>query len=213
MLITISGMVGSGKSTTAAAAVKYLEEAGHRPSYVRFRYLKIFGFSRPERPQQRERATEGAAPETLVRGKRFAIRRLTAARTAGYLVRILAFRMSGTSELRGCAVVDRYFYDNFIQYRLQSRVERLYLAVLRRLIPVPDVALLLVARDETISARRPNYDPRYVQAAGRRYRELPQLFPNLLRIDTDPGTDPNEAIRRALSGAPGLGRGASVPRS
>lgn len=205
-------MVGSGKSTTATVVSRYLEEAGHRPSYVRFRYLKVLGFSRPRRPAEPTRSSEAPAREVM-RGKGFAIRRLTAVRAAGYLVRILAFRMSSTNELRGCAVVDRYFYDNFIQYQLQSRQERLYVAVLRRLIPQPDLALLLVARDDTISARRRNYDARYVEQAGRQYRELPKLFPNLVRIETDPDADSNEAIRRALSDLPGVRRGASVPRS
>ena len=208
MLITISGMVGSGKSTTAAVVSSYLEQAGHRPSYVRFRYLNLLGFSRPQRQPERTRSSNGSIPE-VVRGQRFTIRRLTAVRAAGYLVRILAFRISGTNELRGCAVVDRYFYDNFVQYKLQSRLERLYFAILRRLIPRPDVALLLVARDDTIAARRRNYDARYVEQAGRQYRELPKLFPNLIRIETDPDVDSSAAIRRVLSELPGV----SEPRS
>jgi hypothetical protein len=87
------------------------------------------------------------------------------------------------------------------------------MGVLRRLIPVPDLALLLIARDDTISPRRPNYERRYIEAAGNQYRALPQRFPNLVRIDTDTETGSLDAIRRALEQVPGFRSGASAPRS
>ena len=195
MLITVSGMVGSGKSTASAIVAEVLDEADLTPRRLRFRYLRLFGFEKPR--QHDVSGQQAVAPITpLVRGKGFAFRRLTLSLTIGYAVRILAFRFSGVGGTPRCDILDRYFYDNLAQYDLTSRRARLFAHALRRLIPVPDLAILLVASDETISLRRPEYDPHYVAGVGRGYRALPELFPYLVTIRTDPGISGEEEIRR-----------------
>jgi thymidylate kinase len=195
VLITISGMVGSGKSTTAATVADLLVAAGLTPRYLRFRYLRLCGFARPQRAESGKPAPADAKK---ARAEGFALRPLTAALTAGYAVRILAFRLSGIGRGARCDVLDRYFYDNLVHYALRSRRERVYAAILRRLIPAPDLAILVVASDETIGCRRSNYAREYIVSAGRRYRELPDLFPRLTTIRTDPESSPDEAIRNAV---------------
>jgi hypothetical protein len=96
--------------------------------------------------------------------------------------------MSGIGRASQCDVIDRYFYDNFVHYELRTRRERLYATVLRRLIPTPDIALVLVASDDTISARRPAYAREYITAVGTRYRDLPRMFPHLISVRTDGDT-------------------------
>ena len=194
MLITLSGMVGSGKSTTASLLTRRLEEHGFRPEYVRFRYLRLVGFAKPTRPRSTGTASTGAP----TRGQDFTLKPLTLPRAAAYLVRILAFRLAGIGKGPACVVLDRYFYDNFVQYQLRSARERLYAGVLGRVIPVPDLALLLVARDETIAMRRPLYAATYVEDAGRRYRELPAIFPHLVAIRTDSLEESTEALDEAV---------------
>jgi hypothetical protein len=206
MLITISGMVGSGKSTTAELIGELLGGRGLQPRYLRFRYLKLFGFDRKPTTSS-TRGPDHA--DTTRRAAGFALRRLTAARTVGYAARIVAFRFSGIGSGSRCDVLDRYFYDNFSHYELTTRRERLYARLLRPLIPVPDLAILLVASDRTIAARRRNYAEEYVVAAGRRYQELPELFPNLVRVSTDPGNSAEEDVRRALQIAIGRARPSS----
>jgi thymidylate kinase len=196
MLITVSGMVGSGKSTTAAVIVEVLAATGLNPRYLRFRYLKLFGFAR-HTPGESKPGGE-APPTTRVRGSGFALRRLTAARTIGYAARILAFRLSGVGTPSRCDVLDRYFYDNFVHYELNSRRERLYASVLRRLIPTPDVSILLVASDRTISTRRSHYAPEYLVTVARRYEALPNVFPHLIRVSTDPGGLADQRIRQVV---------------
>jgi hypothetical protein len=82
-------------------------------------------------------------------------------------------------------VLDRYFYDSFVHFTLSSARERLYLAALRWLIPVPDIALVLIASDHTIARRRPDYAPEYVSAAGDKYRTLRTHFPELIEVSAD----------------------------
>ena len=195
MLITVSGMVGSGKSTASAIVAEVLAKDDLPPRQLRFRYLKLFGFNRPKQHGASGQRTE-AATARIVRGKGFTPRRLTALLTIGYAVRILAFRFSSVGAASRCDILDRYFYDNLAHYDLTPRRARLFAHALRRLIPVPDLAILLVASDETISMRRPEYAPHYVAMVGRGYRALPELFPHLVTIDTDPGKSGNEDIRR-----------------
>jgi hypothetical protein len=183
MLITISGMVGSGKSTAASRVVEFLRQAGLDAHPHRFRFLDLPGFEKKR--ADNSNSSGRADRERSSRGSGFRVRRLTASRFAGYAVRVVSFRLSSFGSPTRCDVLDRYFYDNFVQYSLTSPAERLYLRLLRRLIPKPDAAILLIASDATISMRRPNYIAEYVATAGRRYRDLPLLFPNLVTIRTD----------------------------
>jgi thymidylate kinase len=206
MLITISGMVGSGKSTTAKHLVQLLDASGLKPRYRRFRSLSLFGLGRQT---SRDRSDRGAEEATVgaLRGSDFKLRRLTAPRAIGYAARIVAFRLSRVGGFGRCDVVDRYFYDNFIQYKLTSKLELLYAAALRRLIPTPDLALLVVATDETIYSRRSNYAREYVFTAGRRYEAIADLFPNLIRIRTDPGSSAQEEILQIVNAVIGRENG------
>jgi len=195
MLITVSGMVGSGKSTTAASVVDLLATAGLKPRYLRFRYLQLFGFRRIARSRP---TSVGTDREVQQRGTGFALRRLTAILTAGYAVRVVAFWFSGIGRASRCDVLDRYFYDSFVHYELTSVRERLYMGLLRRLMPRPDLAILLVASDSTILTRRGNYAVEYVGTIGRRYADLRTFFPNLICVSTDPHRMADAETRRIV---------------
>jgi hypothetical protein len=95
-------------------------------------------------------------------------------------------------------VLDRYFYDNFVQYKLTSWRERFYARLLRRLIPTPDLAVVLLASPETLAARRANYAREYLVIASGRYGKLAGVFPNLVSVYTDPGRSPNEDLERLV---------------
>ena len=206
MLITISGMVGSGKSTTADVMMDSLSGAGLKPQYLRFRYLGLLGFSRTGRSQP---DPQDGAERSGQRGRGFALRQLTPALALGYAGRILAFRFSRIGNPSRCDILDRYFYDNFVHYRLTSKAERFYAWVLRQLIPRPDAAILLVASDETISSRRPNYANEYVVTVGRQYLQLEKLFPHLIPIRTDAGSSAHDQIRRIAESLTAGGRRSS----
>ncbi len=77
-------------------------------------------------------------------------------------------------------VANRYFYDNLAHYDLDTPRRAPLRGLLARLMPRPDVAILLLASPETIAARRSNYSREYVDAVEDAYRRLPDWFPQLI---------------------------------
>ncbi|MGQ0734898.1 MAG: hypothetical protein ACT4QD_14740 [Acidobacteriota bacterium] len=186
MLITISGTVGSGKSTVAMHVVEMLGAAGVSCRSMRFRAFVTPSLSTLFKRRNAAQAVE--SPQSRQRWTGFRPRRLTMATSVGYAARILAFRtLRPMVGGRRCHVLDRYFYDSFVHYDLMTRAERFYLIVLRWMIPIPDLAILLVASPETVAQRRPNYASEYILGAGRGYDALPAQFPGLVKLRTDPG--------------------------
>ena len=184
MLVTVSGMVGSGKSTAVTHIVALLRQEGFlNVEAWNFRSLPCFGRTRADRDGDTSDGVPGSnsVPE---RGRGYTRRRLTAALAMGYIARAVSFRVYRLSH-RGPRVCNRYFFDNFSHFELESRRERLWLGLLRVLLPRPDLAILLVASADTIARRRPNYSSDYVAQVHAAYAELPNLFPELEVLSTD----------------------------
>jgi len=191
MLITFSGIVGSGKSTNAKTAHRILRKKAYPAAYFRFRFLswrKLF------QPLQFERKKKSAAAHRGVRAERSApetlrnreIRVLSFARFLGYLWRILGFRMFIRLRLRhAIGICDRFFYDSFVHYRLTRRRERFYFKILKHILPKPDLALMFVAHPKNIIERRQHYDPDYLHRLSERYAAIVREFPNITVIRTD----------------------------
>ncbi|MFQ5632235.1 MAG: hypothetical protein ACE5I1_25980 [bacterium] len=189
MLITFSGIVGSGKSTNAKYARDMVEELAQRPVYLRFRFLSwkkmLAGGSKRNlsNPQQKQQGlrTSKIAPLTFVR-------------FVGYLGRMLNFRLFRLIKLRQCvAICDRYFYDNLVHYRLESLCERIYLQILKKAMPAPDISFMLTADPETIIQRRRHYEPNYIYKLSENYKKVAGAFENLTIVKTD-GTKEVAAI-------------------
>lgn len=209
MLITFSGMVGSGKTTAARYAMASLTSAGIPSAYLCFQSLPCFawlGRSFYLRLLTRRRAPEQAAEQAREDRRRVGYRQrpLTLGLTAGYASRIVAFRLfRWFAPPHVCHISNRYFYDSLVHYQLAGRAERLYFALLTRLIPMPDVAVVLVASPETIAARRPNYAAEYVTTVWEAYRLLLERIPGLVAIRSDVPEQQaalESVLRRALSG-------------
>ena len=184
--VTVSGIVGSGKSTVAGHAAEFLRHAGIPVSSWRFQSLPCFTWLRPRASRLGGHPARAAAGGRRWTG--YSQKPLTARVAFGYALRALSFRVFRLRHRRGCHLFNRYFYDSFVHYRLTGRRERLYAAILRRVIPVPDVAIVLVASQGTIARRRPQYAPEYITQAAMAYGRLREHFPQLIEISTDAGT-------------------------
>ena len=189
MLITLSGMVGSGKSTAAAHVMRILEEHGQQSRSLRFQSLPCFTWLRRDTKEDAAPAVpvSSSATPARLRWKGYRPKRLGFLETVVYLLRIVLFRVYRRLRWeRGVwYICDRYFYDVFVHYHLTSRSERLFYGLLRACIPSPDVALLLTAPPERIAMRRPDYSPEYLDQVTAAYGGLTTHFPSLIEIASD----------------------------
>ncbi len=188
MLITFSGIVGSGKSTNAKHVFKFLQEQGYPAVYIRFRFLTWRKIFQPLSTKRKHpRAHKKAVPKAHDKPRRCQPTvPLTLVRFLGYLWRTLIFRAFVRIRLRQkIAIMDRFYYDSFTHYKLASRAERSYMWVLKKAMPVPDLALMLIAEPKVILRRRPHYDAGYVRELFLNYTQIAREFPNLVTIKTD----------------------------
>lgn len=189
MLITFSGVVGSGKSKNAKILYRELLAAGISVVYLRFRFItwrnlfKKLPAPKPV-PATRDKAERKQAEEKAIRTGR--IKRLSFLRFLGYAGRILFFRMFVQIKLREkIAITDRYFWDNFAHYALRGPLEKAYHAALVRLLPRPELQFLLTASAQTIFQRRPFYDRTYLRGLLDNYEQMAKQFPHLIVLPTD----------------------------
>ena len=131
-------------------------------------------------------------------------RRLTAAITAGYVLRTMLFRFRVRRWPKETVLVfDRYFYDNLVHY--DRGMIGVPLTLFTSAIPTPTLAVLLLVREPTILDRRPGYSEEYVNQLVPAYEELPHRFPGLVVMRTDdPGSIASVGCRianRVLAGA------------
>lgn len=209
MLITLSGMVGSGKSTIARELARIFEQDGRRVQQWRFQSLPCFrwfgGASR-----QQPSAPRSSSPEApgAMRGVGYRRRRLTAALAAGYAARMVAFRVFLWREGKADDVLicDRYFYDNFAHWQLATRRERLYARLLHWLMPTPDLAIVLRARSEAIAARNPGYAPEYLVNVAAAYERLDTRFQEVTVIETDASAATRARLERLCARFTASGR-------
>ena len=204
VLVTVSGMVGAGKSSAQGRILSVLEREGVRSEAWRFRTLPCFSlpFSRPRRRASAvtQPATRTATRPAVSRGVRYKRKSLTLWATVGYIGRMVAFRayrrLHGSP---GWAVCNRYFYDNLAHFELGSPAARRHLALLRRCMPRPDLALLFVASPATIAARRPQYAHDYLDRVWDAYRDVAAQFPELVVLSSEPDQATLESVELLIA--------------
>ncbi|HEY7615987.1 MAG TPA: thymidylate kinase [Terriglobales bacterium] len=184
MLISFSGMDGSGKSTSITDLITSLECAGLHAKFVtfwddvvvlpRFRAevtKRVFrgesGTGEPGRPVHRR--DKNLRPWYAVLGRTllylFDVLRL------GRLVRKIR------NDDADVIIFDRYIYDQLASLPLERPSLRAYAKFLLRLAPRPDICFLLDADPEAAYRRKPEYPVGFLE----QYRRSYLILSNLLR--------------------------------
>lgn len=182
-VITLSGVVGAGKSTAAKEIVTRLRAAGREALHVRFQeFVRVRGERRHDSRPGRDEQGEGSE-NRRIRWGGYRRRRLSLRITAGYILRTMLFRARMRRWPTGTILVfDRYFYDSLVHFDLDAAPVATRL--LLRAIPVPSRAAIMVIPAGIIQERRPTYAPEYAKQVAHGYRALAARLPQVTVVDT-----------------------------
>jgi thymidylate kinase len=205
LLISFSGLDGSGKSTQIDNLIRYLEDRGiavktlafwdnvvvgtrYREGFVHKVYGSEKGIGVPDRPVNR-------------RDKNVRKWYLSLARHFLYLADAIhlgsVIRRARRSSAQAI-IMDRYVYDELANLPLSNPLTRLFVRVVAWLVPRPDVAYLLDADPEAARARKPEYPIDFMRECRASYYRLAELLGSMTVIPPLPLSDAKAEVERAV---------------
>lgn len=205
LLISFSGLDGSGKTTQITNAREALAAAGlsdrllafwdnvvvgcrYREGFVHKVYKSEIGVGAPGKPVNR-------------RDKNVRKWYLTLARHGLYFLDALHLCIvAGKAKRSGADVVifDRYIYDELANLPLANPLTRAYVRFVHALVPRPDVAFLLDADPVAANARKPEYPVEFMRENRARYFALVSILGSITVIPPLPLEEAKAAVEGAL---------------
>ncbi|UYH56081.1 hypothetical protein N6L26_05890 [Qipengyuania sp. SS22] len=192
-IIAITGIDGSGKTTSARNLQASLSAAGYDAEY-QHQFDSIFArvvnsFRRPMESTKHNAATEEAQ---FAKAKGRPARPSTMKKLAAYLMlTLLAIRANKARfSLRDYLVFDRYFYDDFVRLQQRYGVSEGFFRLLEPMVPRPALLANLEADAQTTYHRQVDVDSsfeKYTEKLGLHramIAELERMGLNTISIDT-----------------------------
>jgi len=205
VLVSFSGLDGSGKTTQIANAREMLVRRGRRVVILAFWDNVVVGKNYREEFVHRVYGSEKGvgSPERPVKrnDKNVQAWYLTLARHALYLLDAIHLRcVIQRAWRRGADVIliDRYVYDEFANLPLENRLSRAFIHIVSWLVPRPHLALLLDADPEAARARKPEYPLEFMRKCRRSYFRLSRILTNLTIIPPLSLTETRHEVELAL---------------
>jgi len=200
LLISFSGMDGSGKSTNIAGLIAALEAAGKRVKLVTFwdNVVVFPGFRSNVTAAVFQGETGIGSPEKPVRRRDKNLRPWYATLGRSFLYLFDAFSLRRVvrhafESQPDVVVFDRYLFDQLTTLPLKYGVARAYAKFLYGLVPHPDLAYLLDADPEAAFKRKPEYPLDFLRQYRRSYSQVNDLLGSMTVI---PPLPLEEARRR-----------------
>src|SRR5437879_8404417 len=202
LLLTFSGLDGSGKSTQIENARKYFANANVRTVMLAFwddvvvckRYRERFvhrvygserGIGTPDKPVQRRDKNMRGWYLSLARHFLYLL-------DAIHLCEVVGRARRGSPDI---IIMDRYIFDELANLPVNNIFTRMYIRAISAFVPKPDLALLLDADPDEARARKPEYPVDFMKAARKAYFVVAVLIGKITVI---PPVSLEEAKREVL---------------
>jgi thymidylate kinase len=209
-IVSFSGIDGAGKTTQIHALIDWLRRAGLRVELLTFwddivvlsRFReglshKVFrgdqGIGSPERPLNRKDKNVTSWPVTTFRFLLYFLDALHLSRRV---------RQSKKSDV-DVVIFDRYIYDELANLPLHRRLTRMFIRLLLRLVPAPDVAYVVDADPVAARQRKPEYPLEFIRKNREAYLTMSRLTRAITVIEPCSIADAELKIRQTfLGGSP-----------
>jgi thymidylate kinase len=205
-VVSFSGIDGAGKSTQIEALRAHLRESGFRSTlYTFWDNVVVFPGLREHMSFKAFRGDKGVgSPDKPIsrRDKNVTSWYITAARLFLYLLDAYSLRVAvAGSSFAGAdfVIFDRYIYDELANLPLGRPPVRLYVTMLLRLIPKPDVAYIVDADPEAAHLRKPEYPLEFVRTNRDAYITLSRLVRNLTVLEPLSVEETTTKIKESIS--------------
>jgi thymidylate kinase len=204
--VSFSGIDGAGKSTQIELLRAYLEQAGLRVRIITFwddvACLTIMretaghqlfkgdkGVGSPERPIERR--------DKNVRSPWMSLIRLFL-----YSLDAVSLHFTVKAALRKGAdfvICDRYAYDELANLSLRQSPNRIFVRLIMKIVPIPDVSYFLDADPIQARARKPEYPLDFLVSCRESYLTLSEIVGRITIIPPMPIQEVQAEIRKRIS--------------
>jgi thymidylate kinase len=208
LLVSFSGVDGSGKTTQIEALLAWLRDAGLTARVLRFwDDIAVLGSMRETMSHTLFRSEKGiGAPGKPVKRRDKNIRGWYMTASRMYLYFLDAARLAltmATAFRRNVDVVifDRFLYDELANLDLSTRLGQEYSRMLLGAVPRPDVAFVLDAEPAQAQARKPEYPLDFIESNRAAYLTLVKLTEGVTLIEPLAAQDVSDRILRVVAKA------------
>ncbi len=198
--VSFSGIDGAGKSTQIEALRNRLEGAGLRVHVLTFwddvACLKSMRESAGHRLFRGDKGV--GTPEKPInrRDKNVRSRTMTMIRWGLYFADAVSLRLAVRRALRSgdFLICDRYAWDELANLTLHNWITRMYVRLIARIVPRPDVSLILDADPIQARSRKPEYPLDFLYRSRESYLTLSELVGRITVIPPGPVGEVEAAI-------------------
>lgn len=202
MILSFSGMDGTGKTSHAKATAKYLESLGIKIKCLHAIQFSISGKIGGLLKRASKKTHKKIVDKEFERNKKTKLRSIIGiGKRLTYLLDIFRFYLAYFFYfLSGKSIIcDRYFYDMQIQLSYLGMAGKNYLRLYNLLTPKPKIAFFLSVSPEKAFNRVKEYDKTYFNVKNRLYKKIKS---KLIVINTNkPFNDVQNEIESKIKSA------------
>ena len=206
VIVSFSGIDGSGKSTQIESLCKRLEEAGLQVRLITFwdevATLKKIREGAGNKVFRGDEGVGTVEKPINRRDKNIRTPLMTVVRLLLYLLDAVSLRKVTKAALKSRAdvvIFDRYLYDEFANLNLQNRAFRRYARWTMKLVPKSNVSFVLDGDPIEARARKPEYPLDFLQFNRVSFLTLGKIFSGIIVIPPMPIDDVKAEIDKNLA--------------